>query len=94
MVTPRRLLDPSARLMNELVVAGAERDEILGSVATPSSDAVNMMNVQPALVRASVAVGVSEGAAPTVAGIDGVELARREGLALAGRRFSGPHARF
>jgi len=80
--------------MNELVVAGAERDEIGWIVRASSSDALNVMNMQPALVRAAVPVSVDEGAAPPVAGIDGVELARREGLALARRRFPGPRARF
>jgi len=73
-----------AELMNELVVAGAERDEILGGVAPSSSNAVNMMNMQPALVRAAVAVSVDEGASPPVASIDGVELVSREGLAFVG----------
>jgi len=84
----------TAELMNELVVAGAERDEILGGVRSSSSDALNMMNMQPSLIRAPVAASVDEGASPPVAGIDGVDLVSREGLALAGRRFSGPHARF
>jgi len=80
--------------MNELVVAGAERDEILGSVGSSSSDAVNMMNVQPALVRASVAASVDESAPPAIASIDGVEFARGEALALTGRRISRTRARF
>jgi len=68
--------------MNELVVAGAERDEILWFVSPSSSNTLKMMNMQPPLVRAAVAASVDEGASPPVAGIDGVELARREGLTL------------
>jgi len=83
-----------AELMNELVVAGAERDEILWFVSPSSSNTLKMMNVQPALIRAAVAIGVDEGTAPPVAGIDGVELVRREGLALGVRRISGRRARF
>jgi len=80
--------------MNELVMAGAQRDEIGWIVGPSSSDAVNMMNMQPALVRATVTVGINKGAAPPIASIDGVELARREGLAYARRRFPGTRARF
>jgi len=80
--------------MNELVVAGAERDEILGGVAPSSSDILNVMNVQPSLIRATVPVGINKGAAPPVTGIDGVELARREGLAFGAHRISGRRARF
>jgi len=83
-----------AELMNELVVGGAKRDEILGIVGSPSSDALNMMDMQPALVWATVAVSVDEGAPPTVTGVDGVEFVRREGLALGVRRISGRRARF
>jgi len=68
--------------MNELVVAGAERDEIGWIVSSSPSDTLKMMNMQPALIRAAVAVGVDEGAAPAVTGVDGVEFARREGLAF------------
>jgi len=82
------------KLMNELVVAGAERDEIGWIVGPSSSNTLKMMNMQPSLIRAAVAIGVDEGAAPAIAGIDGVEFARREGLALVGRRFPGPRARF
>jgi len=70
--------------MNELVVAGAEGDEISWIVRSPSADILNVMDMQPALIRAAVAFGVDEGAAPPVAGIDGVEFARRDGLALVG----------
>jgi len=80
--------------MNQLMVSGAERDEIRGIVGPSSSDAVNMMNVQPSLVRATVAASVEEGASPAVAGIDGVEFVRREALALARRRFPGTRVRF
>jgi len=34
-----------AELMNELVVAGAERDEILGGVGSSSSNALKMVDV-------------------------------------------------
>jgi len=80
-----------AELMNELVVMGAERDQILGIVGTSSADTLHMMNMQPPLVRATVAVGVDEGTAPPVAGIDGVEFVSREGFALVG---PGTRARF
>jgi len=83
-----------AELMNELVVAGAQRDEIGRIVRSPSGDALNVMNVQPSLVRAAIAVSVDEGAAPTVTGVDGVEFVRRDGLALGVRRISGTRARF
>jgi len=83
-----------AELMNELVVAGAERDEILWFVSPSSSNTLNVMNVQPALVRAAVAVSVDEGTSPTVTGVDGVDLVSREGLALRVRRISRPRARF
>jgi len=73
-----------AELMNELVVAGAQRDEIGRIVRSSSSDALNVMNMQPALVRAAVALSVDKGASPAVTGVDGVEFARREGLALVG----------
>jgi len=75
-------------LMNESVVGGAKRDEIGWFVSPSSSDALKMMNVQPALIRAAVAASVDEGAAPAVTGVDGVEFARREGLALGVRRIS------
>jgi len=80
--------------MNELVVAGAERDEIGWGVGPSPSDALKMMNVQPSLVRTAIAVSVDEGASPPVAGVDGVDLVRREGLALGVRRISGTRASF
>jgi len=83
-----------AELMNELVVAGAQRDEIGWIVGPSSNDTLKMMDMQPALVWATVAIGVDEGAPPTIAGIDGVEFVSREGLALGVRRISGRHARF
>jgi len=84
----------TAELMNELVVAGAQRDEIGWIVRSPSADTLNVMNMQPSLVRAAIAASVDEGAAPPVASIDGVEFARREGLALARRQIPGTRARF
>jgi len=83
-----------AELMNELVVGGTESDEIGWIVRTSSSDALKVVDMQPALVQAAVAIGVFEGTAPPVADIDGMEFARREGLALARRRFPGTRARF
>jgi len=83
-----------AELMNELVVAGAERDEILGIVSPSSSDALKMMDMQPALVWATVAVSVSESTPPAITGIDGVDLVSREGLAFGVRRISGTRVRF
>jgi len=80
--------------MNELVVGSTESDEIGWIVSSPLADTLNVMNMQPALVRAAIAVSVDEGTAPPVAGIDGVDLARREALALGVRRFSGTCARF
>jgi len=80
--------------MNQLMVGGAESDEIGWFVGSPLADTLDMVNMQPSLVRAAVALSVDEGAAPPIAGIDGVELVRREGLALAGRRFPGTRARF
>jgi len=80
--------------MNESVVGGAKRDEILWFVSPSSSNTLNVMNMQPSLVRAAIAASVDEGAPPSITGIDGVEFARREALALARRRFPGPRARF
>jgi len=85
---------PEADLMNKRMVSAAKCRQIGWIVGSPSSNALKMMNMQPALVRAAVAFGVDEGAAPAVTGVDGVDLVRREGLAFDGRRFSGPHARF
>jgi len=75
-------------------MGGTKRDEILWFVSPSSSDALKMMNVQPVFVRATVAFGVDEGTPPPIAGIDGVEFARREGLALGVRRISGTRAQF
>jgi len=80
--------------MNESVVGGTESDEIGWIVGTSSSDALKMVDMQPALIRAAVALSVDEGTTPPVAGVDGVELARREGLAFGVRRISGTRARF
>jgi len=83
-----------AELMNELVVAGTERDEIGWGVGPSSGNALNVMNMQPSLVRAAVALSVDESTTPAIASIDGVEFASREGLALRVRRISRPRARF
>jgi len=94
MIVIRRRPKAIAELMNELVVAGAQRDEILWFVSPSSSDTLNVMNMQPPLIRAAVAFGVDEGASPAIANIDGVEFVRREGLALGVHRISGRRARF
>jgi len=87
-------LKAKTQLMNQLMVGGTKRDQILGIVGPSSSDALKMVDVQPTLIRATVAMSIDKGATPAIAGIDGVEFARREGLALAGYRFSRTRARF
>ncbi len=77
-----QLIQRQIQLVNERMALRTESREILGLVGATVFSVLEVMELHPTFIRATLAIGKSKGAAPLISGVNGVSFRCRHFLCL------------